>query len=194
MPPVPSADYSLELTPTLALESAPLADLAGIEKEVLSLFDALRDPLLRYVCAHRISIGDAEDVVQDVFLALFRHLRAGGARTNLKGWLFTVAHNLALKHRARRHRLLSRFRASDDDAWVVLDSGHDPEERLARCEQQQRATAVLNALPERDRHCLNLRGLGLRYREIAQVLGISLGAVAKSLTRSIARLQRATEG
>ena len=54
--------------------------------------------------------------------------------------------------------------------------------------------AVLNALPERDRHCVHLRGHGLRYRDIARVLGMSLGAVAKSLTRSIARLHRADEG
>ena len=76
----------------------------------------------------------------------------------------------------------------------LLDPRHDPEEQLADREHRKRATAVLNALPERDRQCVNLRGHGLRYREIAQALGISLGAVAKSLTRSIARLQRATEG
>ena len=45
--------------------------------------------------------------------------------------------------------------------------------------------------PNHDQHCLRLRAEGLRYREIAEVLGMSLGAVSISLTRSLARLERA---
>ena len=55
-------------------------------------------------------------------------------------------------------------------------------------EDWQRVRAVLKALPERDRRCVYLRAEGRRYREIANVLGMSLGGVAKSLTRAIARL------
>jgi RNA polymerase sigma-70 factor (ECF subfamily) len=51
--------------------------------------------------------------------------------------------------------------------------------------------AVVHALPELDQGCLRLRAEGLRYREIASVLGMSLGAVSISLTRSLARLIRA---
>jgi RNA polymerase sigma-70 factor (ECF subfamily) len=51
--------------------------------------------------------------------------------------------------------------------------------------------AVLHALPEQDQACLYLRAEGLRYREIADVLDISLGSVSISLTRSLARLHRA---
>jgi len=46
-------------------------------------------------------------------------------------------------------------------------------------------------LSEEDRNCLFLRAEGLRYREIAYVLGISLGAVSMSLTRSLTRIERA---
>ena len=58
-------------------------------------------------------------------------------------------------------------------------------------EKEMRLRAVLRALPEHDQHCLRLRAEGLRYREIAEVLGMSLGAVSISLTRSLARLERA---
>ena len=56
-----------------------------------------------------------------------------------------------------------------------------------------RILAVVGALPEQDRACLDLRAEGLRYREIAQVLGMSLGAVSMSLARSMARIARAAE-
>ncbi len=187
----PASDRVVDPAPLLALLPSRV-DAAAIDDEVLALFDAFRDPLLRYVCTFGMPMGEAEDLVQDVFVALFRHLRNGGARTNLRGWLFRVAHNLALKRRARQQREHHRLRGSADAAHFVVDPAEDPEAQLARRERRRRVSAVLDALPERDRHCVRLRGRGLRYREIATVLGISLGSVAKSLSRALARLQRAT--
>lgn len=191
----PPADESTIGLPRLVAREATRADAASaVEAEVLSLFDAFRDPLLRYVCGFGISVGDGEDVIQEVFLALFQHLRKNGSRSNLQGWLFRVAHNLALKRRAQQRREHRYVHADDDVARHRPDPGDDPEEQLADRDRRRRASAVFNALPERDRHCVQLRGHGLGYREIAQVVGISLGSVAKSLTRAVARLQRAIEG
>jgi RNA polymerase sigma-70 factor (ECF subfamily) len=64
---------------------------------------------------------------------------------------------------------------------------------LAILERRQRLLAVFRALPERDRRCLSLRAEGLRYREIADALGMSLGGVAKSLARSMTRMVNADE-
>jgi RNA polymerase sigma-70 factor (ECF subfamily) len=75
----------------------------------------------------------------------------------------------------------------------VIDPEPDPELRLVDGERRHRLRSVLNALPERERQCLHLRHDGLRYREIAKVLGISLGAVAKLLARAIGRLERADQ-
>ncbi len=70
----------------------------------------------------------------------------------------------------------------------------NPEEQAASSQRQERMQAVLRALPEQDRCCLYLRAEGLRYREIAATLGISLGAVSIALTRSLARMGRVDEG
>ena len=66
----------------------------------------------------------------------------------------------------------------------------NPEEELANDRKQRQFSSILQALPEQDRRCLYLRAEGLRYREIAEVLGMSLGSVAASLARSLARFQR----
>jgi RNA polymerase sigma-70 factor (ECF subfamily) len=189
-----SSESTLGLATLVAVEPAPRATDSSIEHDVLALFDQFRDPLLRYVCAFGIPVGDGEDVVQDVFLALFSHLRRNGSRSNLQGWLFRVAHNRALKRRLRLQRERGRLGTAFEARPPVADAAWDPEEQLVRHQRRQRLEAVLNALPERDRRCVHLRGHGLRYRDIARVLGISLGAVAKSMTRAIARLQRADEG
>lgn len=189
-----SEPSTIQLPRLVTLDSASTANRAGLEDEVLALFDRFRDPLLRYVCAFGLSTTDGEDLIQDVFLALFKHLRQNGSRSNLQGWLFRVAHNLALKRRARQHRERGRTEADVDAARLVLDPQFNPEEQLADDQRRTRLMAVLNALPEKDQHCVYLRGHGLRYRDIARALGMSLGGVAKALTRSIARLQRADEG
>src|SRR5207253_3122196 len=110
--------------------------------------------------------ADAEEVVQEVFLALFQHLRKGGAKGNLRGWLFRVAHNLGLKSRMRGQRLQSGGAVEDP-----VDPNPGPEESLAASQRQTRLLAVVRALPEVDRCCLALRAEGIRYREISAVLG-----------------------
>src|SRR5262249_53097479 len=112
------------------------------EEEVLQLFDSSRDGLLRYALSFGISLHDAEDVVQEMFLALFRHVRGGGSRANLQGWAFRVTHNLALKRRMRVHTEIKR---NEDDVILAEkhpDSAPTPERHVLLEEQQQRLLAV----------------------------------------------------
>jgi RNA polymerase sigma-70 factor (ECF subfamily) len=158
-----------------------------LEQEVVTLFEQLRTPVLRYILSLRVPIHDAEEIVQEVFLALFQHLGSDKSRTNIQGWIFRVAHNLALKSLSRARR------QSIEPPPTQLDTSPGPEERVADLQRQDMLLAVVKALPELDQWCLSLRAEGLRYREIAEVLGISLGAVANSLEKSLARLARAEE-
>jgi RNA polymerase sigma-70 factor, ECF subfamily len=162
-----------------------------IEKEVMGLFDEFRQPLLRYSLSLGLSIHDAEEVIQEVFLALFRHLHLDRSRQNLRGWLFRVTHNLALKQRTANQTSRERTAGDASMAEERADPTPGAEEQLSAAQRRNRLLAVVKALPENDQDCLRLRAEGLRYREIAEVLGISLGAVAISLTRSLARLVRA---
>lgn len=162
-----------------------------LEEEVVALFGQLRVPVLRYLFSLRIPVPDAEEIAQEVFLALFRHLRQGKPRTNLQGWVFRVAHNLALKQRIRIRRHSEHFSNLPSLSEIPGEIAPGPEEKMEAIELQQSLLAVVRALPEQDQCCLSLRAEGLRYREIAGVLGISLGSVANSLERSLARLTRA---
>jgi len=160
------------------------------EDEVIALFDEYRAPVLRYLISCRIPLPDAEEIVQEVFVALFRHLRAAKSRSNLPGWIFTVAHNMALKFHSSGKRRSQYF----EDAPAVLDRAEsridNPEQQFTANEYRIRLMSVVQALPEQDRSCLALRAEGFRYREIARILGMSLGSVANSLTRALARLSR----
>jgi len=179
-----------------ALRAKSEADLRHrrerLEEEVVGLFEQFRGPLLRYLGSCGLTYPDGEEVIQEVFLSWFQHLQCDKSRENLPGWLFRVSHNLALKrrHRMRRH-LESRAEAAAED--MVIDQGPSPEEQVVNTQTHRRLLSVVSALPEQDRRCLSLRAEGLRYREIAEILGMSLGAVSLSLVRSLARIARSAE-
>jgi RNA polymerase sigma-70 factor, ECF subfamily len=187
MPPSSLDDASFAVRSTVSSS----AQASGIELEVMELFDEFRERLLRYSLSLGLSIQDAEEVIQEVFLALFRHLHLGRSRENLRGWLFRVTHNLALKQRLANQTSVQRTAGDARVAEERADPAPSPEEQMFAAQRRYRLQAVVRALPEIDQHCLRLRAEGLRYREIATALGMSLGAVSISLTRSLARLARA---
>ena len=100
----------------LAREAAPSERTSPhpspLEQEVVDLFDRLRAPLLRYAFGFGLPVQDAEEIVQEVFLALFQHLQRGKSRENLRGWVFRVTHNLTLKRRAANSRSKNIFARS----------------------------------------------------------------------------------
>jgi RNA polymerase sigma-70 factor, ECF subfamily len=158
--------------------------------EIVALFDQFRSRLLRYVLSMGLSAPDGEDIVQEVFLSLYRHLRLGRSRSNLPGWIFRVTHNLALKQRDRRQKQAARTEPGLRVLENQVDPVANPEEQLADGERHERLLATVRILDEQDQWCLYMRAEGLRYREIAEALGMSLGAVSNSLARSMARLAR----
>lgn len=188
MPGVPSDATQIQPLP-LVVGTKHGGENHDLEREVVALFDSYRSRLLAYVSAFGISNNDAEELVQEVFLALFCHLRLGKSRKNLRGWIFRVAHNLALKH--RRDGSARYQYAEAEDTAAAHDHRLNPEEHLLSVRRRERLVSVVDALPEQDRLCLMLRAEGLRYREIARILGISLGSVSASLTRTLRRLTRA---
>jgi RNA polymerase sigma-70 factor (ECF subfamily) len=159
---------------------------SALEREVVEHFDQMRERLLRYLLGFGLSMQDCEEVVQETFLALFRHLQGGRSRRNLQGWLFRVAHNLGL-----RKKQCTRLTEEIGDS--MIDPMPNPEDQFSTNQTQKRLLAVLHALPEQDRRCLSLRAEGLRYREIAEILDMSLGGVALALGRSLARIARVAE-
>src|SRR5262245_62055381 len=146
-----------------AAQTAAEADSLPLAKEVEALFDHWRAPLLGYVVALRLPIQEGEDIVQEVFLLLFQHLRRGKSRENLRGWIFRVGHNLALKRREG----MGRQQPEPNDLAHVRDPSPNPESAVVFKERQARLLAVVGALSEQDRDRkstrLNSSHLGISY-------------------------------
>ena len=190
LPGVSLNDLPLLATTMVASSAKP----SEIECEIVRLFEQFRDPVFRYVLSIGLSVQDGEEITQEVFLALLRHLRLQRSRKSEPGWIFRVAHNLALKRRDANRRLGGAISCDSSEAEMSPDPSPNPEEEASFSQRRRRLLAVLRAMPEQDQYCLRLRAEGLRYREIADVLGVSLGSVSISLTRSLTRFARAEGG
>jgi DNA-directed RNA polymerase specialized sigma24 family protein len=85
------------------LAGAKKAEQNGFERNVLGGSSRNREtPLTDFPAESdalvvHLTLQDSEDVIQEVFLALFQYLRSGKSHQNVRGWLFRAAHNLALK-------------------------------------------------------------------------------------------------
>ena len=160
-------------------------DEASEQRSLVAFFDELRQPLLRYLRCAGLRREDAEEIVQETFLRLQQHLSRGGGRSNLRGWLFQVARNLA-RNQVKR---AGRFRAEELNPGVaVADPGGTPEDGAIRRQRARRLRAALDKLTPQQRECLLLRAAGLRYREIAEALGIGISAVGELVQRAAGRV------
>lgn len=155
---------------------------------IVALYDELRPSLFGYLICLGLMPQEADDIIQDSFVQLYRVLKSSGNIDNPRSWLFRVAHNLSVNLQKRERRLVS---APDEQPYARLEGSRveaDPEEIYAHKERLQLLATAVSRLPQRQRECLYLRAEGLRYREIAEVIGTTTSAVAESLKRAVVRL------
>jgi RNA polymerase sigma-70 factor (ECF subfamily) len=149
-----------------------------LSERVHGLFEQLHGPVFRYLLRKTRDSGRAEDITQETFLRLFRHLSEDRQLDNPKAWLFTVASNLAVD--ASRDE--SHIRDLDESTWKSIEESR----------------SGLQADPEKltplQRECLHLRAEGLRYREIAGLLELSPSTVMDAVRRATLKLAREFDG
>jgi len=169
--------------------------------------DAAYDELVRvysasiFHVAYRM-LGDsseAADVVQDIFLKVFRNIRGFRGDSSLKTWVFRIALSEILNRLRwwkRRHRFSTV--SLDDDAHNgngnglhVSDGRPSPQQALESKEQEAAIQEALSRLSSDHRSILILRDIeGFSYSEIAEVLGVSIGTVKSRLARARADMKK----
>lgn len=163
-----------------------------LDESFVKFFDELRLPVYRYLFRVGLCPEEAEDITQEVFLRLFKHLLEQGREENLRGWVFRVAQNLALNLALHQRGNRNRLRTKSLEDWaglndLVIDLAPNPEQFLLGKERIARFERC--SLSHRQRQCISLRIEGYRYSEIAEILGVTEASVAESLRRAIKKLR-----
>lgn len=143
-------------------------------------------PGLRRYFQRRVPAAEAEDLVQEVFLAMHAR-RDNGPVENVRGYLFAIASNLL----AKRKPALAL--TALDEAGALAD-GFSPERLFISHQETVLAIAAIKKLPPRAQEAFVLhRFENMTYAAIAKRLNISVSAVGKLISRSLAQITDALE-
>ncbi len=129
------------------------------------------------------SMSDAEDVVQDVFVAVWKHAaRFDPAKGRASTWLYRIAANRCID--MRRRRSFRAFLGLDATAEEIAVEEPAAEQRIRARQELAIVRDGLSALPERQRMALLLRSVAdMDVSEIAEVMGTSVGSAEQLLVR-----------
>jgi len=136
--------------------------------------------LRRVAAAYERDRARREDLFQEICLAIWRALPHFRGEASLRTFVFRIAHNRGLTHRARRGPALRDL----DQAAQVADPHPGPECAAQAVQRQERLRAAVLSLPLPGRQVMMLMLEGLTQKEIGEVLGISENLVAVRLTRA----------
>ncbi|MDB6094104.1 MAG: polymerase subunit sigma-70 [Verrucomicrobia bacterium] len=197
----PANDFDLPgaIVERARLDAELLSRTAGGDRDAFSqLYDRFARPL--YATSLRIlnNAAEAEDIVQDVFLALWEKARSFEAsRGSAFGWAVTLTRNRSidrLRLRARRAELLTQTSA-EDAGTQPSDAGPDSADLLVGKEHAGAVRAAVASLPPEQKRALELAFFdGLTQQEISAKLRQPLGTVKARIRRGMLRLRDILEG
>ena len=162
------------------------------EREALAHLDALYGFALKLARSR----DDAEDLVSDTFLRALERWEQYRLGTNIRAWLFTILYHVFVSRRRRIDRREVQV-PDGGEGWSSLEpvGEADPEGRFYDSFLDDEITRAIDALPEDYRLAVVLSDVqGLRYAEIANILGIPEGTVKSRLFRGRRILQRKLAG
>lgn len=161
---------------------------AGDREAFTAIYNKYWYPLLSYVMKAVRVYSDAEDIVQEIFTALWKRREELELTAALSTYLFTSARYMAIRNIERnitRSNYLQRL-SGETDGGVP-----SPETLLHLRHLEEKMEAAIGSLPEKMRVIFNLsRKQQLSYREIAAQLNISEETVRKQISNALARLRQ----
>jgi RNA polymerase sigma-70 factor, ECF subfamily len=170
---------------------------AGIESAYEELLDRYQQPVYSMVYRLLGDQNDSSDVVQEVFLKVFRSVNSFKERSSLRTWIYRIAVNEAHNHRrwfARHRRCEVAIYREDADRHsfdVTPDPGPSPFDFALDRETHLLIQRALEEVSPIFRTAVVLRDIeGLGYEEIAEILQISLGTVKSRILRGREALRR----
>jgi RNA polymerase sigma factor (sigma-70 family) len=169
-----------------------VSQLAAGHREALGPLYRRYAPLLFAIATERLDRGAAEEVVQDVLVAVWRHAeRFDPAQGGFRPWVLQIGRR-RVSNELRRRRARPQVRPDTDDA---LDRLPDPElgpaERVARDERRAAARTALAALPPPQRQALALAFFeDLTHEQVAAALDLPLGTVKSRIRDGLQKLRR----
>jgi RNA polymerase sigma-70 factor (ECF subfamily) len=171
--------------------------IAQFQNGDLYAFDIIvqryKDQLLNFAYRFLGNYEEAEDVVQETFLRLYRNRHAYRQIAKFSTWLYTITSNLSkteLRKRKRRKLVSISDLGYDEKEYELEDSHADTERDVDSVLKEEIIQKAIEELPPRFRQVVILRDIkGLSYEEVGKILKIPLGTVKSRVNRARLKLQ-----
>jgi RNA polymerase sigma-70 factor (ECF subfamily) len=168
------------------------AHLEGHPVAFSQLYDRYRDRLVHFIARKTGDRDRAEDLVQEAFIRVTRHLHRFDQGKKVSTWIYTICSNLAkneLRNRSRSplvlFQKLTTHWESDHRPLQFEDFGNRPDDLYRKRYLQDLVEQMVEELPEHHKLVFRLRELeGKSYEEIAEITGVNLGTVKSRLHRA----------
>jgi RNA polymerase sigma-70 factor (ECF subfamily) len=152
-----------------------------------------KDQLLNFVYRFVGNRTDAEDIVQETFLRVYKNKHYYKEIAKFSTWVYTIAGNLAKTElrRRKRHKIfsVSNF-VNEERDYDIPDREHSPEKKVDSSIQENIIQKAIEKLPSKFKEVIILRDIqGFAYEEISQILNIPLGTVKSRVNRGRLKLQ-----
>ena len=162
--------------------------IAGSEEAYEALVNLYKERLFKLMARFTKDPFDQEDLVQEVFLKVFKNIKNFKFDSALFTWIYRIAVNAAsdyLSARKKKPLMLVENLQIFEKGPKTRKEASIPVKNLLSSEKREIAITVLSKIPEKFRKVLILREYeDLPYQEIAQILGISIGTVESRLFRA----------
>jgi RNA polymerase sigma-70 factor (ECF subfamily) len=175
--------------------------IAKFQQGDLQAFDILvrryKDQLLNFVFRFVGNRNDAEDIVQETFLRVYKNKHYYREIAKFSTWVYTIAGNLAkteLRRRKRRKLFsISNF-VNEERDYDIPDLERNPEQQVDSTMKDAIIQKAIEKLPPKFKEVILLRDVqGFSYEEISQILSIPLGTVKSRVNRGRLKLQEDLE-
>lgn len=157
------------------------------EERCVRLLHEYDRPLRRLVTSYERDRGRQQDLVQEIWLAVWQALPRFRGECSERTLVFRIAHNRSISHIDYSQR--RRVEPLEDDA-PIASPGPDPEHSMSQQQRSARLHTAVQELPIAMRQVVVLTLEGLTNTEIADIVGITENNVAVRLTRARAELAR----
>lgn len=158
----------------------------GVLEAMTPLFDRYHVKLYNFFLRLTFDRVLSEDLTQNVFYRILRYRHSYRKEHKFRSWMYQMARNILADH-FEKEKIKPRDQYPED--WLEKHQGNDEED----IENKERLKALYKALfqlPAEQREILELsRFQGLKYKEIAEITGNSVGAIKVKVYRSIQKLR-----
>ena len=156
------------------------------EKGFRLLMDKYQGMLYQHIRRMVNDHDDANDVLQNTFIKVYRYIDRFEGRSSLYTWIYRIATNEALTHLNRVNRMTLVMSNENDDITDRLHSNDGPATDMVA----EMLLAALKLLPEKQKCVFNLRYYEeMSYKEISEVLETSEGALKASYHHAVKKIE-----